>query len=215
MWARSRKPSRTRCGTARSLKRRRSSASGATPTPPPTRTAPAATGETSRGEAKELPSGPVIQTPSPSPRSQSRSVPGPTASSRKSSRTPPPAAGSVVGDRDRPRQEGAAVARVPALGRGEHVELPRLGLRPLAIDQRDDPVAARVAVRRRPRRACGRRARSWLRAAASCAAAWISCSERTSSSIPPPEAIARTAAVAAVIVVIEGIPCLIAAVRIS
>ncbi len=107
----------------------------------------------------------------------------------------------------------------PSLRRGEHVELPRRGLRPVAIDQGDDPVATRVTVRgdlaEPPPEGRAGLLRAHDFAAASRAAAWISCSERTSSSIPPPEAIARTAAVAAVIVVIEGIPCLTAAVRIS
>ena len=122
--------------------------------------------------------------------------------------------GHGLGHRDRPRQEGAAVAHAPAVRRGEHVELPRGRLGPLAIDERDDPIAAGVAVRgdlAEPAAEGG----GHERLAASWAAAWISCSERTSSSIPPPEEIARTAAAAPVIVVIEGIPCLTAAVRIS
>src|SRR4029077_11218756 len=110
--------------------------------------------------------------------------------------------------------EGAAVPRAPALRCGEHVELPCRRLRPLAIVQRNDPVAPRVAVGSdlaEPAAEGGGHGRL----AASCAAAWISCRLRTSSSIPRPEAIARTAAAAPVIVVIEGIPCLTAAVRIS
>ena len=61
---------------------------GAMPMPPPTRIAPAASGLTCFGVEKALPSGPVTQTFSPASSSQSRSVPGPTPSTRKSSRTP-------------------------------------------------------------------------------------------------------------------------------
>jgi len=64
------------------------------PMPPPTRIAPAASGDSSLGVEKELPSGPLTQTFSPGSISQSRSVPGPIPSIRKSRRTPL-AAGAV------------------------------------------------------------------------------------------------------------------------
>ena len=63
-------------------------ASGAIPIPPPTRIAPAAPGEQLTGRGEGRPSGPVIQSASPGLTEARRSVPGPTASTRKSSPAP-------------------------------------------------------------------------------------------------------------------------------
>src|SRR4051794_15211039 len=119
-----------------------------------------------------------------------------------------------LGHRDRPRQERPPPLLAPTLGRGQHVELARLGRRALPIGQREDPVPARgpvagdlaeAAAEGGPHRGCGTPA----------TVPWISCSERTSASPCLIAAIARTAAVAPVIVVRQGIPCFTAAVRIS
>src|SRR6266576_3020498 len=110
--------------------------------------------------------------------------------------------GGGLSDRDRPRQEGATALFAPAARSGEHVELARLRLRALAIEQREDPIAAARLVRgdlaeaaaeRRRHRGCGSPA----------ALRWISCSERTSASPCLAAAIARAAAVAPVIVVTQ------------
>ena len=82
-------------GTLRSAKRRRSRASGAIADAAADQDRPGgARAPAPRGSEKALPSGPLTQTPSPASSSQSRSVPGPIPSIRKSSRTPP-AAGPV------------------------------------------------------------------------------------------------------------------------
>ena len=181
--------------------------------PPPTRIAPAAPGLTSRGSRKPLPSGPVTQTRSPVASSQSASVPGPTPSTQEVE-PQSPGGGSGLGDRDRPRQEGRPPPRSQRSARGEHVELAGDRLRALAVDQREDPVAAgEVVAADLAEAAAEGRAHRCL--AASAAPAWISWIERTSCSSRLPAAIARAAAVAPVIVVMQGIPWRTAAVRIS
>src|SRR5690242_18135317 len=117
-----------------------------------------------------------------------------------------------VGDGEGTRQVGATALSRPALG-GEHVELPRVRLRPLLVAHRDDPIPARRAVcgdlAKPPPKRCAHRASAVL------AIPWISCSERTSASPAILAAIARAAAEAPVIVVTQGISWRTAAVRIS
>src|SRR5262249_2189930 len=110
-------------------------------------------------------------------------------------------------------QEGALAALLPVrLGR-EHVELARQRRRPLRIEQRKKAIATRgpalgdlteATPEGGGHRTCLARSRPW-----------ISCRERTSASPSSLAAIARTAAVAPVIVVTQGTLWRTAAVRIS
>ncbi len=171
--------------------------------PPPTRIAPAAPGLSARGSEKALPSGPVTQTLAPASSSQSRSVPGPIPSIRKSSRAP--ARGRAgLGDRDRSRQERTLAGLLPVGLGGEHVELAGQRRRPVGVEQREDAIAAGGTSLADPAEAApeGSGHRGW----AARARPWISCRLRTSASPWLPAAIARAAAVAPVIVVTQGMP---------
>ncbi len=78
-------------------------ASGAIPIPPPTRIAPGAPGESSSGAENGWPSGPTNHRPSPGSSRVSLSVPGPTASARKSRRTPPSPCSAAATEKARER----------------------------------------------------------------------------------------------------------------
>ena len=132
-----------------------------------------------------------------------------------------------LGDRERARQVRPPARTAPAV-RGEHVELPSLGLGSLAVEPRDDPIAAGRLVaddfalappERRKHPLVSGSAHEPLssgeRRAASASIPCNSCSE-TGSSVPSRAAtIAREAAVAPVIVVMQAIPWRTAAERIS
>ena len=121
--------------------------------------------------------------------------------------------GTSFGHRKGAGQEGALAGVVPMLLGGKHVELARLGIRPPGVEQREEAVAtgravlddlAETAPERGGHCACLALFRPWT-----------SCRERTSESPSIVAAIARTAAVAPVIVVTQGMPWRTAAVRIS
>ena len=118
----------------------------------------------------------------------------------------------------------------PALGRGEHVELPGPWVgRAVRIPYGEQPVRAQLPVRlqgRKPpaerrlrarlaHRCAGRPVRGCSRAAAPAAVACSSWSERISGAASRDARIARWAALAPVIVVMHGIPRPTAARRIS
>ena len=214
--ARSRKPSRTRCGTPRSASSRRRIASGAIPIPPPTRIAPAAPGASSARAENGRPSGPGERAASP-PRSSpaSRSVPGPTASSRKSSRTPSWPASASATENARGRY-GRPAGAAPAVARRACRTGRRAGSGPSASSARDDPVAAGRLVRDHLAARGGRTAPGPASSAMRLGRAMQLLRAR-----PAPRSrsraatIARAAAEAPVIVVMQGIPLATAAVRIS
>ena len=108
------------------------------------------------------------------------------------------------GNRESTGQEGAAVPLVPVGPGGEHVELAGLGFGALLVDQGEEPVAARGL-------ALGDRAEATPeggghRGCFALSRPWISCSDWTSASPSILAAMARTAAVAPVIVVTQGMP---------
>ena len=196
-------------------------ASGAIPMPPPTRIAPARLGrELGRGARTGRPSGPV--SPAPSPRLERRRAarcPGrpPRAGSRAAPRR---RSRSAVGDREGPRQVGPALVPAPARVGGEHVELARGGLRALRVERREDPVAARwprsatTSQSRRPngaerplRRGSGLALRPpAAMAGASSAAVQLLQRDGTAAPSRALATIARAAAEAPVIVVMQGMP---------
>jgi hypothetical protein len=112
-------------------------------------------------------------------------------------------------DAERPRQERAlAVAATPALDRGDHVELSRLGRRPVRIVDVDDDV-------RPVGRALHDRARAAAEHHTASVARCSSCRESTSAWPRAAAPIARAAAVPPDRVVRHGMPRAIAARRIS
>ena len=102
-------------------------ASGAVPTPPPTSSAR----RFSRGGAKPIPNGPASHSPSPSRSSPRRVRARPDGLEHELQ-----AAADTAHDREGARQERALVhAPSPPLGRGQHVELARVGLGALGSSQ--------------------------------------------------------------------------------
>src|SRR5215217_4130356 len=120
---------------------------------------------------------------------------------------------SGFGDGEGSGQEGALIPLLPVGIGGQHVELARQRLGARFVQQGEEPVAPRgpalgdlaeAAPEGGGHRGCFVLSRPW-----------ISCSERTSASPSTLAAIARTAAVAPVIVVTQGTLWRTAAVRIS
>ena len=179
-----------------------------------------------------MPSGPTTHASSPGASAPRRSVPGPIASSRNSSRPSARAA-----DRERPPQVRAPGVAAPARGRGQHVELPRQRRRAGLVLDRDQVVGADALVGDHAARRAGRTARACAalfrrreprleldraheatggvsatgRRAAGARAAPAASAHRDASFAP----IARAAAEAPVIVVMQGMLRSIAARRIS
>ena len=166
----------------------------------------------------------------PAPSAHSRSVPGPTSSSTKSSRPSPwrRATENARGRNGRSsapppqRSAAASIANWPGSGAGpsgsatrEHdvgpVRLAPHDGQPPAPERRERAVAASSAKRTRK----GKLACPAHETAAAPSARCSSCSERTSHVPVRAEAIARAAAIPPVIVVMHGTPRAIAARRIS
>ena len=164
------------------------------PTPPPTRIGR----RPSRGGANPIPNGPAIHRPSPVAQLAEPVRAGPDVLEHEVQ----PAA-FAAHHAERARQERALVrSPAPALGRGEHVELARVGLRPVRVVADDDVVGADAPVladlgepaaerRERP-------AHAWTPLACS------SCSDTTGGSPTRAAAIARAAAIPPAIVVMHG-----------
>ena len=192
-------------------------ASGAMPTPPPTRIARRPSG----GGAKPCPSGPSSHTPSPARSSHSRCVPGPTSSSRKCDS--PPLRRAM--EKARGRSGRSLLSPAPALGGGEHRELPGVGLGTVGVCHPQHAVGAQLLERGDRRQTAPKgclahatpaRAERGACAVGCARAPWSSCRQSTSGS--PSRcalAIARAAEMPAASVVRQGIPCATAARRIS
>ena len=213
-WASSRKPSRTRVGMFLAAKVRRSRASGAMPIPPPTRIAPGRTQpQSSRGAENELPSGPLTQTPSPGSQLAEAIGAGADALDQEVEADAVGRGGPFRRRRGRGAGRGAGRA-APSGPRWRACRTGRVAARG----------PRRRAARRggsRPRRGSRRPCRGGARRGRSSRLAWPSpgrgspAASGTSESPSILAAIARTAAVAPVIVVTQGMPWRTAAVRIS
>ena len=120
--------------------------------------------------------------------------------------------------RERARQERPLVrAPAPALARGEHVELPRVG-RGALVEHRDHVVGAVAGVRDDRAEPAAERGEGAVAHACSAAReprAWSSWSETTSGSPCRAAAIARAAAMPPESVVMQGMPRATATERIS
>ncbi len=120
-------------------------------------------------------------------------------------------------DAERPGQKRPLpFSPAPALGRLQHVELPRPRARPLRVQTAQDDVGAVALPRDDPSRpaaegcgdAIGAQPTSLSRGA------WISCSAITAGSPRRPAEIARAAAIPPAMVVMQGMPRATAALRI-
>ena len=197
--------------------RRRRIASGAMPIPPPTRIAPAAPSETSRGRRERASERPrqlelVALLEGRQPRG--------ARSHRLDQEVQPDAVASRLrcSHGEGPRKEGAPLLPAPALAQRQHVELAGSGLGTFAVDRAEDPVAAAGPVGHDGGGAPARRRQHALAHAASAersATPCSSCSETRARRPRGAAAIARVAAEAPVSVVMHGMPRLVAAARIS
>ena len=120
-------------------------------------------------------------------------------------------------DRERARQERPLVgAATPALGRGQHRELPGIGSRPVRVGDGEQHVGAVPAASGHAQPpAAERRQAHGATPAPAALARWISCRESTVGEPWRAAAIARAAAIPPDIVVMHGMPRAIAARRIS
>ncbi len=191
--------------------------SGATPMPPPTRSGRAAGG----AGRKPAPSGPSSISGSPSVSSARRRVPGPTSSSRKSSSTPPPAWRRTAACENARGRNGRSPLPPPHLSAGgQHVELAGLGcLGAHGVARGDQVVGAQPAhaadLRHPPLGRALRSRRGVAHVTTRLGAGCSSCSEVTGGASPRPARMARWAALAPLMVVMQGTPRATAARRIS
>ena len=134
------------------------------PMPPPTRIAPAAPGDSSRGSGEAVAERAVD--PDPLARLERAEPVGARADRpRPGSRAGPPSRRLGVGDREGPRQEGPAAVAPPSGARRRACRTgPARGSGPSRVEQREDAVAAGGAVLGRPRRAGARTGRGHRRA---------------------------------------------------
>src|SRR5262245_15758143 len=120
-------------------------------------------------------------------------------------------AGLGGGDGERAGQVRPAVLSAPSASSRQHVELAGGGLEALAVERREDPIAAafpRLDDLGGPPAERRQHALAHLVAsAAGCCVWWISWRQRGSTPLPRWAEIARTAAEAPVIVVTQGMPC--------